>query len=120
MNHFKQLFLLITLSLFAQFLVAQSNQLYMTVTPAQYPDTTNKPAIVTESVKKSSAPKQDVYYESRTVTPESKLSIGNASAVITTEKKNPASAAKEKTTVNYSEQKIKKSEVPKEAAVVPK
>ena len=120
MKYFRIFFLLILFSLSIQVVSAQSNKVSVTVTPSAYPDTVNKPAVVVESsqIKNSSQPEMNVRQESMTVTPASTTSIGTATAVTVQEKQNSTSQVKGKATVNYSEQKVEKSEAPSSGASV--
>jgi len=88
----------------------------------QYPDTINRPAVVVDSaLARDAQPATNVHHESMTVTPVKTLSVGKASAVSTQERQNSTAAPEEKTTVNYSEQKVEKKEVPaNNATITPK
>src|SRR5690349_6590069 len=113
MKYFRILFLLILYTLSMTVVFAQSNKASVTVTPSAYPDTVTKPAIVVESSQtKNVSPETNVRQESMTVTPASTASIGTATAVTTQEKQNSTSQVKGKSTANYSEQKVEKSEAP--------
>jgi hypothetical protein len=122
MNCCKIFFLLIFICFWGELAFGQANHVDITVTPSQVPDTLTKPAVVeVEPQQKSIASQEQVIYENKTLAPSSTLSIGTASAVTTTtatERKNQVPAAREKTTVNYSEQKVEKNDVPANNPVV--
>lgn len=115
MNSLKVFFLFIALNIFVKLVFAQSNNVYMTVTPSPYPDMVTKPAVViAPGQERGNMPQEQIHYESKTVVPESKLSIGKASVVTTTPAGENAtqSVTGDKSKVNYSEQKIEKQESP--------
>jgi hypothetical protein len=101
---------------------AQSNNVYVTVSPTQNPDTITKPAVVidTPQGKSTSATTAEVH-QSAAVSPESRLSIGKASAV-TKQGNNSVAPATAEQNINHSEQKVEKQETPpaNNPAVVPK
>ena len=115
MKYFKLLFPLIALSLYAVLVSAQANTTQsVTIAPSSYPDKATRPAVVIANPQeRSTVSENDVHYESVTVVPESKLSIGRASAVPAAERGNQVQpVSEEKNKINYSEQKIEKQEAP--------
>ena len=113
MNYFKIFFLLVLLNLFVKLLFAQRNQVYITVTPSLYPDAVNKPSIVIEAgQEKSINSEKEVYHESKTAAPESKLSIGKASVVTMQGRENLTPSVAGEKTINHGEQKVEKQELP--------
>lgn len=93
---YKKLGILLAVCVFHSAIVAaQVTHTYMTLTPSSYPDTVNKPAIVTDaSGRSNTAPvNNSIKEESKTMMRQETRSIGKASIVIPTEKSAPASAA---------------------------
>lgn len=120
MKYFRIFFLLILADLLVSSVLAQSNQVNITVTPSVHPDTINKPSVVEVPHEKNLSAEGQVTYETQTVAP-STTSVSKASAVTVKEKQNATRVVEEKNPVNYSEQKVEKNEVPANgAAVIPK
>src|SRR5689334_19858328 len=109
MNYFKLLFLLLAVNLLVTAASAQSNVQSATVIPSLHPDTNIEPAVViTNPGEKSVTPAEAIHYQSMTVTPETKLSIGKASAVPITTGENATPNQKEKKNTNQNEQSAEK------------
>ena len=95
----RKLFALIGLcSLQTIFLFAQSNKVYVTATTSPYADTVTKPAIIiNKNPDKNKTTESRVNVEEKTVTPESKLSIGKASIVPSADKAKSNSGNRKET-----------------------
>lgn len=114
MKYFKLLIFLAALNMAALVASAQANSKQsITIAPSPFPDNTTKPSVVVTNPQERTAPQNEVQQQSITVTPESKLSVGKASAVPATRRANQAqSAPEEKNKINYTEQKIEKQDAP--------
>jgi len=123
MKYFRIFFLPVLINLSGTLAFGQTNRISVTVAAAQYPDTINRPTVVVVDsalARDASQPGTNVHHESMTVMPVKTLSVGKASAV-SIQKRQNSTAAPEKTTVNYSEQKVEKNEVPaNNATITPK
>src|SRR5574339_878410 len=113
MKYFKLLFLSVAACLFAEMVSDQVKQ-SVTIAPSSYPDNTIKPAvIIADPQERNAVAEKEIPYETITVAPESKLSIGKASAIPVAESEKAArSSSREKNKINYSEQRIEKQEAP--------
>lgn len=93
------------------FLSAQTSKHYLTATPSAYPDTVNKATIIIADTQQNKSVQQNnISYETKTATPETKISIGKASAVSTTDKSHSTPSVID--TLHYKEIKTNAESAP--------
>ena len=111
MNYLKIFFLLVFGNLAAVMAQGQSTRAF-TVTPSVYPDTLNTPAVIIENPGERAVSESEVQYELKSAQPETKLSIGTASAIPAQGISQAPADAREKSKVVYTEQKVEMQQMP--------